>query len=59
MTAPIKNYSVAEAADVLRVCIRTVFQLIRAGKLKRFKVGRRTLIREPELLRFIERGGSR
>jgi excisionase family DNA binding protein len=38
-----------DAADAAKVCLRTVFQEIRRGRLKAFKVGRTTRIRMADL----------
>ena len=54
-----KLYSIEGAAQRLGGISKwTVEGWLSAGKLKRTKIGRRTMISESELLRFIEAGGS-
>jgi len=55
VTPAIKSYSINEAAEVMRVSRRTVERLIESGKIKRTKIGRRTVIRETELERYMDR----
>ena len=40
-----------EAADYLRVCVRTLDYLVKDGELKRLKLGRKTLYRVADLMR--------
>ena len=47
-----------EAAEVLRVSHWTVSAWLSQGKLRRTKVGSRTLIRQSELERVLEDGGK-
>jgi excisionase family DNA binding protein len=47
--------TIQEAADRLRVSVRTVEREIAAGKLRAFKVRRLTRIPEPELQGYISR----
>ena len=54
---PVRGPGVTAGA-VLGVADCTVEGWLTAGKLKRTKIGRRTMIKESELLRFIEAGGS-
>jgi len=54
-----KLYSVKGAAAYLGgISSSTVEGLLSAGKLKRTKILRRTMIKESELQRFIDAGGS-
>ena len=46
-------YSVAEAAEALRISYWTVWAKLKDGTLKRTKVGGRTVIRESELQKLI------
>ena len=55
-----KLYGVSEAAKVLGgVSPTTVESWLSAGRLRRTKVGRRTMISESELNRFISESNSR
>ena len=47
--------SVAEAGRRLSVCTRTIFGLIKAGKLPAKKIGRRTVIRVVDLESFLNK----
>lgn len=49
-----RNFSIAEAADFLRISKSYVWKLIGAGKLKRIKIGERSIITGAELARFFE-----
>jgi excisionase family DNA binding protein len=54
-----KLYSVADAADYLGGLSKyTIHAWLSTGKLRRTKVGSRTMIRESELQRVIEDGGK-
>ncbi len=55
MTAPIQTYSIAEVAKLLKVSQRTIFVLLKSGELRRTKIRRRTIIRETDLNRFLDR----
>jgi excisionase family DNA binding protein len=46
--------TVTETAEFYRVSSVTVWRLIREGKLKRFKLGRRTLIRQSDAEALIQ-----
>jgi excisionase family DNA binding protein len=46
--------SIEETSEVLRVSKESVKRLLRAGKIKRVKVGNRTLIKEADLELYIE-----
>jgi len=46
--------SVAEAAQRVSVCSKTVFNLIRRGELPARKIGARTVILVSDLERFLE-----
>ena len=48
-------YTVPEAADVLRLSVRTVRRLIAQQKISTIHIGRAVRIREEALLAFIER----
>jgi excisionase family DNA binding protein len=48
--------TIAEVAEVLRVCSRTVHRLIERGDLRPSRVGRRVLITSDEVESFIRRG---
>jgi excisionase family DNA binding protein len=54
---PVRGPGVTAGA-ALGVADCTVEGWLSAGKLKRTKIGRRTMIKESELLRFIDAGGS-
>ncbi|KAB2716914.1 helix-turn-helix domain-containing protein [Brucella intermedia] len=43
-----------EAMSTLRISRSTFYKLIQSGKIAAFKVGRRTLVAETELHRFLE-----
>lgn len=47
--------TVNETAQALNISRATVYQLIRAGRLRTLKAGRRTLIPRRELAAFLER----
>lgn len=46
--------SIEETSEVLRVSKESVKRLLRAKKIKRVKVGNRTLIKEADLELYIE-----
>ena len=46
-------YSVPEAAHALGISETTVWEMVRAGALRKFKIGARVLIRREELARVI------
>lgn len=48
-------YSVPSAARALGVCKNTVWNLLRDGELRSFKLGARTLIRADVLRAFVDR----
>ncbi len=52
MTPKVTTYTVAEVAQRWRVCGKTVWRLLRRGKLRAVKVGRATRIRESEVERY-------
>ena len=47
------NFSVAEAAEYLRIGRSQIYKLIRNGQLVPFKIGDRTLLTLAELERFV------
>jgi excisionase family DNA binding protein len=49
----------AEAAQLLSLSRRTIDNLLKFGKLKGFKVGRRMLIKHSELEKFINVGTAK
>ena len=52
-------YSIEDVGKKLGGVSRpTIEAWLRDGKLRRTKVGRRTMIRESELVRFVDAGGS-
>lgn len=53
-----KIYTAQEIADYLHVKISTVWLWCRIGKLKYFIVGRKKLVKESDLTRFVESGGN-
>ena len=53
-----KMYSVPEAAEVLGISTWTIYAYLSSAKLKRSKIGSRTVIRESELEKLIEDGGK-
>jgi excisionase family DNA binding protein len=48
--------SVREAGDLLRIAKQSIHRYIRLGKLKKFKVGSRTLIRRDDVLALVREG---
>ena len=54
MTEPLA-YSVPDAAKAIGVSKNTVWNLLRTGELRSFKLGARTLIRAEELRAMIDR----
>lgn len=48
-------YSTENAAKALDVSLRTIWNLIEAGKLPTFKIGRKRLIRAEDIEALIER----
>lgn len=54
MTEPLA-YSVPDAAKAIGVSKNTVWNLLRVGELRSFKLGARTLIRAEELRGLIDR----
>lgn len=58
MTAVIRQYTLRETAQTLRVSLRTVHRLVARRQLRVLRIGRRTLVRESELVKFIERQGA-
>jgi len=56
---PDKLYSVMDAAEFLGgLSPWTIHSWLQKGKMKRTKVGSRTMIRESELLKMIQDGGK-
>jgi excisionase family DNA binding protein len=54
-----KLYSIPDAATALGgISKKTIEMWLTKGKLRRTKVGRRTVIRESELQRFVEAGST-
>ena len=47
-------YSVEEAAAIIGISRRTVYELLRTGQLRSVKIGSRRLIRHTDLERFID-----
>jgi excisionase family DNA binding protein len=50
--------TLAEAAEIARVPIKSLRWWITCGKLRSYKPGRRRLVKRSELLAFIESTGS-
>ena len=48
-----KQYTVTEAAEILRLTRRTIFTYIYAGKIKAAKVGNKWIIPESQIKQFI------
>jgi excisionase family DNA binding protein len=48
--------SVREGADLLRLGKQSIHRYIRSGKLKKFKVGSRTLVRRDDVLALVREG---
>lgn len=46
-------YDIKEALEVLPVSRATLYQLMKAGEIRRIKIGRRTFIKHEELERFV------
>lgn len=59
MDAAIRVYSVLDACEVLKVSRRTIYRFIKSGLLKTSRIGRKHIIRETELNRFIDAGTGR
>ncbi len=53
MTIP-KHYTVDEVAEITSAPRSTIFHWIYTGQLGSVKVGRRRLIREPDLKKFLQ-----
>lgn len=53
-----KNYTAQQIAEYLHVKVNTVWLWFRIGKLKYFTVGRKKLVKESDLTRFVESGGN-
>jgi excisionase family DNA binding protein len=49
-----KSISVSEAANQLGVCPLTIRRLIKVGKLRATKIGRRVIIRTADLNAFLD-----
>lgn len=47
-------FSVPEAADYLRISTASLWRLLEHGKLRRTKIGHRTVIRKADLDSFLE-----
>lgn len=50
-----KLYTVEEAAELLRVHYQTIYKWLRTGELKSVRPGRKWLIPESEIQKFLER----
>lgn len=48
--------SVREAAELLRIGKQSIHRYLRLGKIKRFKVGSRTIIRREDVLALVREG---
>lgn len=46
-------WSVEEAAEILGISRRTIYELLRAGTLRSVKIGSRRLIRQSDLEEFL------
>lgn len=51
-------FSVEEAAELLRISRAFIFKLIRAGKIKPVRLGRRTIIAGREIQRALAEAGQ-
>lgn len=51
---PRLGYTVAEVAASLGISKGKVFQLIRDGQIKRFRIGARVMVADAELRRFVQ-----
>jgi excisionase family DNA binding protein len=51
---PLSCLTVDEAAQYLRISRAFLYQLIRGGRIKTIKIGRRTIVRRVELSRFLD-----
>ncbi|NCB97385.1 MAG: DNA-binding protein [Bacteroidia bacterium] len=54
--ADMKIYNVDEVVSILRVTKRTLYNYIKAGQIKAFKVGKEWRVTEEALVAFTERG---
>ena len=50
----IKVYSLEEVSKILNVTTRTLYDYLKSGKLKGFKIGNKWRITQEELKQFIE-----
>ena len=46
--------SIEETSKLLRVSDRSVQRLIKAGKLKRVKIGHRVLVKESDIIEYLD-----
>ena len=53
-----KLYTAQEVAEKCHVTVQTVWRWFRLGLLKYIKFGRKKLVKESELVKFIESGGN-
>lgn len=51
-----KLYNLKEVAQITRVTRQTVYNHVRAGKLKATKIGRDYMVKETNLKQYIEQG---
>lgn len=58
MPAPTGALNVDEAADYLRISRASLFRLFKAKKLRRTKIGDRTLVRLSDLEALLERSAA-
>jgi len=54
----IKNYTISEAAQKLRICRASLYNLINQGKLSSMKFGRRRLISHSSLVDYMNKSVS-
>lgn len=54
----IQAFSILDAAKCIGVGRSTIYELIAAGKLKKFNIGKRVLIAKKEIERFIHEASN-
>lgn len=54
-----KLISVNDTSRILGLHVMSIYKMVKEGKLKAVKIGRRVLISEAEIDRLIESGGQR
>ena len=55
---PVRLYTVRETCKILRISKPTLYRLFNSGKLSHLKIGRKPLVRESEIHRFLDASKS-